>query len=124
MKNVRAFVSILLATVAFAPAIASADDADKAACADLDEGDECTRGDGDPGFCIPDESDANVLTCDDDRSAGGTGGSSAGDDNSSGAGCSASSGAANASGAILVALAGLGISAARRRRAPDDQYMS
>lgn len=66
---------------------AFADDADKAACANLEEDDDCTRGDGGPGVCIPDESDPNVLTCDDDSS--GTGGS--GGDDASG-GCSAGGG--------------------------------
>jgi hypothetical protein len=73
-------------TLAATPALA--DDADKAACANLEEDDDCTRGDGDPGVCIPDESDPDVLTCDDDSS--GTGGSG-GDDSSSG-GCSAGGG--------------------------------
>ncbi|HHH28158.1 MAG TPA: hypothetical protein ENK57_07415 [Polyangiaceae bacterium] len=49
--------------------MAYADAEDKAACVDLAEGDDCARGDGDPGICIPDESDPNVLTCDDDAAA-------------------------------------------------------
>ena len=78
----------LAGLVSLSATSAFADDADKAACADLDEGDDCTRGDGSAGTCIPDESDASVLTCDDDAS--GTGGSG-GDDSSSG-GCSAGGG--------------------------------
>lgn len=77
----------LTGLVSLAATPAFADAADKAACADLEEGDDCTRGDGGPGTCIPDESDADVLTCDDDAS--GTGGS--GGDDSSG-GCSAGGG--------------------------------
>lgn len=62
-------LSLLLAlTATTISPVALADDDDKAACAALEEGDDCTRGDGDPGFCIPDESDPNVLTCDDDTS--------------------------------------------------------
>ncbi len=73
-------LSIALATaLSLVPATAFADAADKAACADLAEGDDCTRGDGTDGVCIPDESDPAVLTCDD---------SSAAMDGSSGGGCS------------------------------------
>ncbi|MEZ4439570.1 MAG: MYXO-CTERM sorting domain-containing protein [Polyangiaceae bacterium] len=98
----------LLAAVGLAlPAgIASADDADKAACVDLEEGDDCTRGDGGPGTCIPDESDANVLTCDDDG-AGGSGG----DD---GGGCSVSG--QDPSSALPLLALGLGAVLVRRRR--------
>ena len=64
----RRFVPFLISLcVALAPAIALANDEDKAACADLQEGDECTRKDGDAGVCVPDDSDP-VLTCEDDVS--------------------------------------------------------
>lgn len=45
--------------------LAEANDEDKAACAQLEEGDECVRSDGGPGVCVPDDSDP-VLTCEDD----------------------------------------------------------
>ncbi len=77
--------------------LASADDDDKAACVNLEEGDACTRGDGDPGFCFPDESDPQVLTCDDDG-AGGDG--SSGDD-----GCSVTPGGAPMTPWLPLALA-------------------
>ncbi|MDI3286049.1 hypothetical protein [Polyangium sp. 15x6] len=60
------FASTILATVT--PALA--DQADKAACVGLAEGDDCTDGDGRAGYCIPDESDSGVLTCEDLRSDG------------------------------------------------------
>ena len=64
----RRFVPILISLcVGFAPLIARANDEDKAACADLQEGDACTRKDGDAGVCVPDDSDP-VLTCEDDVS--------------------------------------------------------
>lgn len=98
------------ATVLAAP-MALADDEDKAACVDLDEGDDCTRGDGDPGVCIPDESDPNVLTCDDDTLSSGGGGSNSG----SGDGCSASGAASTGGGFALVGLvAALAIGGRRR----------
>lgn len=75
----------LFLTLASSPALA--DDADKAACASLDRGDACIRGNGDPGVCLPDESDPNVLTCED------TGTSSSG-----ASGSNASSGATGANG--------------------------
>ena len=91
---------------------AAADDADKAACASLEEGDDCTRGDGGPGVCIPDESDASVLTCDDDASSG-AGGSS--DDDS--AGCSAAAGNGSAGWLVVVGAAAAATLRGRRRRA-------
>ena len=74
MKTSFLLTTLLSAAVTFVPALSYADDADKAACVDLDEGDDCTRGDGGPGVCIPDESDPDVLTCDDDPSEDGGGG--------------------------------------------------
>ncbi|MDI1431801.1 hypothetical protein [Polyangium sorediatum] len=70
------FASMILATVT--PALA--DQADKDACIGFAEGDDCTDGNGRAGYCIPDESDPGVLTCEDLRS-GGAGGSG-GDDSS------------------------------------------
>ncbi len=55
----------ILSLLAFSPE-ARADDADKAACADLENGDDCVRGDGDEGTCVPDDSDPGVLTCEDE----------------------------------------------------------
>lgn len=106
--NVRGiFFGVALAGfVSLAATPAFADDADKAACADLDEGDECTRGSGDPGVCIPDESDADVLTCDDDSS--GTGGADAG-------GCSASRGG-DPMGFLAAASLLAGLAFLKRRR--------
>lgn len=101
----------LAGLVSLAATPAFADAADKAACADLEEGDDCTRGDGSAGTCIPDESDASVLTCDDDAS--GTGGSG-GDDSSSSGGCSTGGGdpVGWLGGAAL-----LGLALIKRRRA-------
>jgi uncharacterized protein (TIGR03382 family) len=101
-----------LLAVSATPALA--DQADKDACVGLEEDDDCTRGDGDPGFCIPDESDPNVLTCDDDT-AGAGGDDGSGGDDSSGSGCSASGGAGSslAGGGLIAGL----IALARRRRA-------
>jgi len=112
MKSLPAIIlSAAFLAAGLAPARALADDADKAACASLDEGDDCTRGDGDPGVCIPDESDTNVLTCDDDTSGAGAGGSGGSDGSSdcSSAGTRGSSGL----GFFFAALAGLAVS--RRR---------
>lgn len=103
---------VLLASASlFAALPAAADDADKAACASLDEGDDCTRGDGDPGVCIPDESDASVLTCDDDTSSG-AGGSA--DDN--GSGCSAT-GRAGSAGWLVIGGVALALASRGRRAA-------
>ena len=88
--------SLLVTSTAFA------DDADKAACAALDEGDDCTRGDGRAGTCIPDDSDPNVLTCDDDASGL--------DDSSDDGGCSV--GARSAAAGSPAALLAMGIGAA------------
>lgn len=83
----------IAALVSLSAVPALADQADKDACVGLAEGDDCTRGDGSAGTCIPDESDASVLTCDDDGGGGSGGGG--GDDSSSG-GCSSSGGGAPA----------------------------
>jgi len=63
----RAVPILITLCVALAALTAEANDEDKAACADLQEGDACTRSDGDPGVCVPDDSDP-VLTCEDDVS--------------------------------------------------------
>jgi hypothetical protein len=101
-------VAIALAFAAFTtPLHAHADDGDKAACADLAEGDACTDSDGAEGTCVPDESDANVLTCEDSASV---------DDSSSGCSASASRGA-DRSSAWLAALGFVtAIGASRRAR--------
>jgi MYXO-CTERM domain-containing protein len=108
-------LSLAFATVA-GPALA--DDADKAACADKAEGDDCTRGDGDPGVCVPDDSDP-VLTCEDDAGSSGRGSGSgdssadsSDDDTSTGDGCSAGGAPGSGLGALL--LAGLALAARRR----------
>jgi MYXO-CTERM domain-containing protein len=101
----------LAGLVSLAATPAFADAADKAACADLEEGDDCTRGDGSAGTCIPDESDASVLTCDDDAS--GTGGSG-GDDSSSSGGCSTGGGDPVGWLATASLLAGLAVTSRRR----------
>jgi hypothetical protein len=101
-----------LVSLAATPALA--DDEDKAACADLDEGDDCTRGDGDPGTCIPDDSDSSVLSCDDDASGSGAGGSG-GDDSSSG-GCNAN-GSGDPIGWLSGAALMAGLAFIKRRRA-------
>jgi hypothetical protein len=91
--------SLLLASPAFAR------EGDVEACIDLAEGDDCTRADGDPGICQPDDSDPDVLECDDDALA---------DDAAQG--CSASGRPlGDASGLVLVGAA-LGLSRLRRRR--------
>lgn len=94
---------------------ARADDADKAACASLDEGDACTRGDGDPGVCQPDDSSPNVLSCDDDGLATGSSSSGGGTSDDSG-GCTMSHRRASSSVAGLVLGAAAIVAAARRRR--------
>lgn len=115
--SVLAALSLAVA-LATASAPALADDDDKAACADKAEGDACTRGDGDAGVCVPDDSDP-VLTCEDDvGSTSGSGSTSGGsddssDDSSSG-GCSAAGSPASPAGAL--ALVGLALAAARSRR--------
>ncbi len=58
---------------------AHANDFDRAACADAQEGDACVRQNGDVATCVPDASDPSVLTCDDEP-AGGTGGTGGGGD--------------------------------------------
>ena len=95
------------ATLALVPTAALADQADKDACADLEEGDDCTRGDGGPGVCIPDESDTTVLTCDDDSSG-------TSDDSSSGCTTAVSANLGAGSGPLLLALGAL-VAFARRR---------
>lgn len=108
--KITLLASALAFSFSFMPALAHADDADKAACVDLDEGDDCTRGDGGPGVCIPDESDPDVLTCDDDPGVDNSGGGSSDD---GGAGCAA---APSASGSPVVALVGLALALAARAR--------
>ena len=60
MSIVTVATSLLLAS----PTLAKEGDVE--ACIDKVEGDDCTRADGDVGVCQPDESDPNVLKCDDD----------------------------------------------------------
>ena len=103
MKTLSLIAALASCLVLDAPALA--DEADKAACANLDEGDACTRGDGDPGTCVPDESDPAVLTCEDE----GEGGAAADD------GCSAS-GQAPAQSGYGSALLLLSMIALRARR--------
>lgn len=107
MKPLHFVLPTLLASALVAlPALAN--DADKAACAALDDGDDCTRGDGRAGLCTPDASDPDVLTCDDDASAD----DSSGDDSG---GCS-STGTTPASTGAGALLLGLGLVALHRRR--------
>jgi uncharacterized protein (TIGR03382 family) len=75
-RSASLFALALASSLAFTSGFAFADEADKAACVDKSEGDECTRGDGDPGFCEVDESD-DVLSCDDDGASSSSGGCSA-----------------------------------------------
>jgi MYXO-CTERM domain-containing protein len=91
-----------LCSAVAAPALAR--EGDKEACIGLAEGDECTRADGDPGFCFPDDSDPNVLECDDDGSG------SASDD-----GCSMAAGGASP-WSLAAAAAALGLVGLRSRR--------
>ena len=91
--------SLLLASPAFAR------EGDVEACMDKAEGDDCTRADGDPGVCQPDDSDPDVLECDDDALA---------DDSVQG--CSTSGRPIGDTAALLVAGAALGLSRLRRRR--------
>lgn len=91
---------------------ARADDADKAACADKDEGDACTRGDGGSGTCVPDDSDP-VLTCED--SVGDDGGDDNGSDDSNDDGPSCSVAGGGPLGGVSLAL-GMIVALARRRR--------
>jgi MYXO-CTERM domain-containing protein len=84
---------------------ASEREADRIECAELSEGDSCTESDGDEGACKVDDSDPNVLECDDDAVASSS---------SASAGCSASGGDATSSGVLL--LLGLSLAVAGRRR--------
>jgi len=102
-RSASLFALALASSLAFTSGLAFADDADKAACADKAEGDECTRGDGDPGFCEIDESD-DVLSCDDDGAS-----------SSSSSGCSASARAPGSFSSLAGVLGALAL--LRRRRA-------
>ena len=88
----------LAATLVFTTA-ALANDEDKAACEDLVEGAECLRHNGDDGICVYDDSDPDVLTCEDENWSGG--------DDSGGVSCA--TGRSPASGAPILALLGLGV---------------
>lgn len=78
---------------------AFAKDGDEEACVGLQDGDACVRADGDPGVCQPDESDVNILVCDDDGQVG--------DDSSGGTSCNTGAGAATGWLALsLLAFAG------------------
>lgn len=110
-----------VATLLFALSTpAYARDGDEEACEGKEAGDPCTRSRGEEGTCQPDDSDPDVLTCDDDAGPAplpsGDGGpdgapptgSASPDD---GSGCATTGGAA----ALGLALVG-GALAARRRR--------
>ncbi len=94
---------------------------DTLACEALEEGDACTRSDGDAGTCIPDESDPGVLECEDHLSA--QGGSMSNDEQAEDPmdlsfSCSISEQGPSAPAALsLLLLLGLGRSRSRRRRA-------
>ncbi len=60
--------AVLVAGLVSSTALAK--DGDIEACAGLEEGDACTRADGDPGVCQPDDSDPGVIKCDDDAYGG------------------------------------------------------
>lgn len=117
-----AFVLAILASPVFAVGIAHADDEDKAACEGKEEGDACTRGDGDSGTCVPDDSDP-VLTCEDSigdstnsSSAGNSSSSSSGDDDDD-SGCRIGGGGADGMWFAGFAVAGfVGLGRRRRRR--------
>jgi MYXO-CTERM domain-containing protein len=101
------FSATVLAAALWSP-WARADDADKAACADKEEGDACMRGDGGSGTCVPDDSEP-VLTCED--SIGGAD-DSGGDDDDDASGCSVGA-SQSPGGAVLMLLLVAGLS--RRR---------
>lgn len=96
------FALALASTLSLSAGVALADDADKAACVDKDEGDECTDGDGDAGFCEWDDSD-RVLSCDDDGAS-----------SSSSSGCSASGSSGGDASGVIAAFGALAL--VRRRR--------
>ena len=84
---------------------ARADDADKAACIDMDEGEACVDSDGEPGTCVADESDPNVLSCEDsDDDDGGNSTTNSTNDNDDDDGCSIGGRAALAPAFALVLL--------------------
>ena len=101
-RTASLFALALASALSLSAGAAFADDADKAACVDKEEGDECTDGDGDAGFCEWDDSD-RVLSCDDD-----------GPSSSSSSGCSASGGSSGDASGVLAALGALAL--VRRRR--------
>jgi MYXO-CTERM domain-containing protein len=114
-----AFALAILTSPLFA-GIAHADDEDKAACEGKEEGDACTRGDGDGGTCVPDDSDP-VLTCEDSigdstniSSAGNSSSSSSGNDDDDDNGCKI--GGDGADGVSFAAFALAGFLGLRRRR--------
>lgn len=84
---------------------ASEREADRIECVDLAEGDSCTESDGDAGACKVDDSDPNVLECDDDAASSSSNAS---------AGCNASGAEGTSSGALL--LVGLALAVAGRRQ--------
>ncbi len=97
------FAFALASSLATFAGVASADQADKDACVGLEEGDACTRGDGEPGYCLWDDSDP-VLSCEDapssssSSSSGGGGSGSGGSSSSSGSGGGGSSSSSSSSG--------------------------
>ena len=61
--------TMLAVTMATMVAPAHANDEDKAACAELEEGDECVDHNGRDGTCVPDD-DEPVLTCESNEDLG------------------------------------------------------
>ena len=114
MKLSTRTIGLTLAALVTATSFpAFADQADKDACVGLEEDDDCTRGDGSAGTCIPDDSDPGVLSCDDDGSGGSGGddgsGGSGGDDSKAGISCSTSPGAPAPLSFAFFALAALAV---------------
>lgn len=99
MKSSASLFAFALATsLSTIVGTASADQTDKDACVGLEEGDACTQGDGDPGYCLWDDSDP-VLSCEDDpMSSSSSSSSSSGGGGSSGSGGSSSSSGSSGGG--------------------------
>lgn len=110
--------TMFLVGLALSAPPARADQADKDACVGLDAGDACTRGSGKAGTCTPDESNANVLTCDDDE-GGNTGGGGSSSGGGSSGGCSASA-AGGAPDHLAMTLLGLSALVWSRRKKSQD----
>lgn len=108
-----AVVALLWSATAFAK------EGDVEACAGLEAGDGCTRADGDPGVCQPDDSDPNVIKCDDDGLGSSGAGASGGDDSSDDGSieCAYGAGPGTPDAGLALALAGVLIAARRRHSA-------